>query len=186
MKLKNTMLLTLFLITCSYFIKTSSGQNHYKLIKEIDNIEIREYNESMNASYFDIKSKNYFRYLASYIFGDNDKKQKISMTSPVTMRLYGNKEMIFRLPDNFLTDSIPKPENSKISIFKIPSSFKASITYSGYSNKKIEKEKKDELTNTLYKNNIKYKKDFEVNVYNPPYQFINRKNEITVTITTTF
>jgi hypothetical protein len=186
MKINITMLLTFFLVISSYFNKTASGQNHYTLIKALDNIEIRKYHESMNASYFDKKTDNYFRNLANYIFGGNDKKQQISMTSPVTMRLHGNKEMIFRLPNNFLEDSIPQPDNSKISIFKIPSTVKAIIKYSGYSNTKIEKAKKNELIKILKKYNIEHKNDFEVNVYNPPYQFINRKNEITVTTTTTF
>ena len=42
------------------------------------------------------------------------------------------------------------------------------------------------LIKILKEYNIEHKNDFEVNVYNPPYQFINRKNEITVTTTTTF
>ena len=186
MKININMLLILFLIISSNFTKTASGQNHYTLVKALDNIEIQRYHESINASYFDEKTDNYFRNLANYIFGGNDKKQKISMTSPVTMRLHGDKEMIFRLPNNFLNDSVPQPNNSKISIFKIPSSNKAIIKYSGYSNTKIEKTIKKELIKTLNKYNIKHKNDFEVNVYNPPYQFINRKNEITVTVISNF
>ena len=142
MKININMLLILFLIISSNFTKTASGQNHYTFVKALDNIEIQRYHESINASYFDEKTDNYFRNLANYIFGGNDKNQQISMTSPVTMRLHGDKEMIFRLPNNFLNDSVPQPDNSKITIFKIPSSNKAIIKYSGYSNTKIEKKKK--------------------------------------------
>ncbi|MBT7895492.1 MAG: heme-binding protein [Flavobacteriales bacterium] len=186
MKTDPKMILALILIITSFVIKEASSQNNYIIIKKIDDIEIREYKKSINASYFDSSSKNYFRFLANYIFGGNEKKMEISMTSPVTMRLHGNKEMIFRLPDNFLFDSIPKPINSRIKIFKIASTIKASIQYSGYSNSKIEKQKTQQLIQTLNKNNIKHKNDFELNVYNPPYQILNRKNEITVTTTSTF
>ena len=53
-------------------------------------------------------SENYFQYLANYIFGGNNEKEKISMTSPVTMRQYGNQEMIFRLPSKFLKEKSTK------------------------------------------------------------------------------
>ena len=62
----------------------------------------------------------------------------------------------------------------------------STVQYSGYSNSKIEKQKTQQLIQTLNKNNIKHKNDFELNVYNPPYQILNRKNEITVTTTSTF
>ena len=48
---------------------------------------------------------------------------------------------------------------------------------------KIEKRKKDELLEILESNKIKHKNDIEVDVFNSPFQFINRRNEITVTIT---
>ena len=41
---------------------------------------------------------------------------------------------------------------------------------------------KTEKASKLAKINIEYKNDFEVLVYNPPYQMFNRRNEISVTI----
>ena len=48
------------------------------------------------------------------------------------------------------------------------------------------KKKTKELTTILNENNIKFKQDFEVDVYNSPFQFINRRNEITVSIISDF
>ena len=110
------MIITLILLI-SNFLYGQNDNQHYKTIKKINNIEIREYNESMNISYFDSKSENYFRYLANYIFGGNVQNEKISMTSPVTMRQYGNEEMIFRLPNKFLNEKAPDPQNKKTKIF---------------------------------------------------------------------
>mgnify|MGYP005649377797 FL=1 len=180
------MIITILVLISNYLFGQDNNSNHYKTLKTIDNIEIREYNESMNISYHDESSENYFQKLANYIFGGNDKNQKISMTSPVTMRQYGNKEMIFRLPNNFMSEEAPKPENNQIKIFKIESNIKATIRYSGYTNKSIEKKKTKELTTILNENNIKFKQDFEVDVYNSPFQFINRRNEITVSIISDF
>ena len=105
------------------------------------------------------------------------------MTSPVTMRQYGEEEMIFRLPNKYLKEKVPGPENKKIKIFRMEPKIKAAIKYSGYTNSIIEKRKTKELLEILKKNNLEHKNDVEVDVFNSPFQLINRRNEITVTIT---
>lgn len=186
MKIKISMIITLLLILSNYLFGQNSSEKHYETIKKIDNIEIREYYESMNISYHDSFSDSYFQYLANYIFGGNYKNEKISMTSPVTMRQYGDQEMIFRLPKKFLKEKAPQPQNNKIKIFKIDPKIKAAIKYSGYTNSNIERKKTEELLNILKENNINHLNDIEVDVFNSPFQFINRRNEITVTLSSDF
>ena len=164
---------------------SNSVQEQYIILKKIDNIEIRKYRESVNASYYS-KAKeernNYFKNLAAYIFGDNNKNISIAMTSPVTMKLYGNKEMIFRMPSNYTLDNLPKANNPKINFMTIASCTKAAIQYSGYSNKNIEEKKIQELKNILERENIKHDNKFELLVYNSPFEILNRRNEITINI----
>ena len=105
------------------------------------------------------------------------------MTSPVTMRLHGNKEMLFRMPEEYTLENLPKANNPKIKFITIPSCTKATIQYGGYSNERIEKKKIIELKKILKENNILHNEEFEVLVYNSPYKIINRRNEITVNIT---
>ena len=186
MNTKNIMIITLLIFFSNYLFGQDSSELHYKTIKKLESVEVREYNESVNISYYDSYSKNYFKYLANYIFGGNNEKVKISMTSPVTMRQYGNQEMIFRLPTKFLKEKAPKPDNNNIKIFKIEPKIKAAIKYSGYTNSNIERKKIKELLEILKENNIQHKNDIEVDVFNSPFQFINRRNEITVTLTTNF
>jgi len=158
----------------------------YEVLKKINNIEIRQYKESVNASYYsdsEGERNNYFKSLASYIFGENSENESISMTSPVTMRLHGNKEMIFRMPDKYSLESLPESNNPDINFFVIPSCTKAAIGYSGYSNTRIEARKIAELKKILLENNITHNDKFEVLVYNSPYKILNRRNEITVNIT---
>ena len=119
MNTKNAMIITLLLILSNYLFGQENTKSHYKTLTTLENVEVREYKESMNISYHDSYSENYFQYLANYIFGGNNEKEKISMTSPVTMRQYGNQEMIFRPPTKFLKEKAPKPDNNKIKIFKI-------------------------------------------------------------------
>jgi hypothetical protein len=160
-------------------------QEQYFILKKIGNIEIREYRESVNASYYSkekIDRNNYFKNLAAYIFGDNTEKANIAMTSPVTMKLYGKREMIFRMPSNYTLDNLPKANNPKINFMTIASCTKAAIQYSGYSNKKIEEIKIQELKDILGRENIKHDNKFELLVYNSPFEILNRRNEITINI----
>ena len=124
-----------------------------------------------------------FRVIANYIFGGNTSNEEISMTSPVVMKPYDNHEMAFIMPDHYTLTSLPKPNNSQIKISKIPSSIKAAIRYSGYSNAKIEnKKKKEELIAVLNERHIPHKNDFEVWIYNSPYKVFNRRNEVVVSV----
>jgi len=181
------MLITaVLLLIYSFKNRTDNNvQEQYIILKKIGNIELREYRESVNASYYsknNTERNNYFKNLAAYIFGGNNENESIDMTSPVTMRLYGNREMIFRMPSNYTLDNLPKANNPKINFMTIASCTKAAIQYSGYSNKNIEEKKIQELKNILERENIKHDNKFELLVYNSPYKILNRKNEITINI----
>ena len=120
-------------------------EQYYQVLKVIDEVEIREYDEMIYASYTPVNENDRsssFRVIANYIFGGNTSNEEISMTSPVVMKPYDNHEMAFIMPDHYTLTSLPKPNNSQIKISKIPSSIKAAIRYSGYSNAKIENKKK--------------------------------------------
>jgi hypothetical protein len=180
-------IITAFLLLIYSFKNPSNNivQEQYIILKKIDNIEIRKYRESVNASYYSKEKEernNYFKNLAAYIFGDNTENASIDMTSPVTMKLYGNKEMIFRMPSNYTLDNLPKANNPKINFMTIASCTKAAIQYSGYSNKNIEEKKIQELKNILERENIKHDNKFELLVYNSPFEILNRRNEITINI----
>ena len=181
------MMITALLLLIYSFQNPSHNivQEQYIILKKIENIEIRKYGESVNASYYSkekAERNNYFKNLAAYIFGDNTEKASIDMTSPVTMKLYGNREMIFRMPGNYTLDNLPKANNPKINFLTIASCTKAAIQYSGYSNKNIEEKKTQELTNILEIENIKHDNKFELLVYNSPFKILNRRNEITINI----
>ncbi len=169
------------------FSKTKAETNEkYIVLEIINNIEIRQYESTINAIYYSKEDKarnNYFKILASYIFGENNKNESISMTSPVTMRLHGNKEMLFRMPDKYNLENLPKANNTDIKFTKISSCIKAAIKYSGYSNNNIEQKKITELKEILQEKNISHDSKFEILVYNSPYKVLNRRNEITVNVT---
>ena len=169
--------------TLNLFIKAE--EHDYQVLKVMDDVEIRVYDEMIYASYSP-KNENdrssSFRIIANYIFGDNTANEEIAMTSPVVMKPYDNNEMAFIMPEHYTLTSLPKPNNSQIKISKIPSTIKAAIRYSGYSDTKIENKKKEELIAILDANNIVHENDFEVLVYNSPYKVFNRRNEVVVSV----
>ena len=172
-----------FLFTIKPFTKTKD--NHYIVIKKTENIEIRQYKKLIYVSYIpeNIKDRdNSFRNVAGYIFGGNKTETKIEMTSPVVIRLHNKNEMAFIMPDEYTLQNLPKAKNNKLLMYEEPSNLKASIAYSGYSNNEKEKNYIQKLKQELQKYSIPHKNDFEVLVYNSPYQFLNRRNEIIVSI----
>ena len=49
--------------------------------------------------------------LAGYIFGGNDKEEKIAMTSPVAMSLKDSTTMLFLVPKKYTRDNLPVPND---------------------------------------------------------------------------
>ena len=79
----------------------------YKVTITYDSFEIRDYEPTLFTS-VKLSTKNYkessskgFSILAGYIFGDNDRNEKIAMTSPVAMTLEDPITMLFMVPKKF-------------------------------------------------------------------------------------
>ncbi len=158
----------------------------YKVVRAVENVEIREYVPLLFASYINSGKENdqnsSFRVLANYIFGSNEAEEKIAMTSPVVIKLFNYNEMLFRMPEKYNKRNIPKPKNTSVKFLETSVTKKAIIRYAGYTNKEKEKRKIIELKAILEKYGIEHTNQFELFVYNSPYKFFNRRNEISVNI----
>ena len=158
----------------------------YKVIKKYKNFEIRTYDEALftsvklNSNNYKNESSKGFSILAGYIFGGNDKKQKIAMTSPVTMSLEDSMTMMFMVPKKLKKESLPQPDNSKIEFKEVPKKTVAAIRFGGWANDKKIKQYKQKLISALKEKEIAYSNNFFFLGYNPPYEIFNRKNEIIV------
>lgn len=158
----------------------------YKVNKKYDTFEIRNYEASLFTSvklsgneYKEVSSKG-FSILAGYIFGGNDKNEKISMTSPVSMSLEDSTTMMFMVPKKISKDKLPKPNQSQIEFREEPAKMVAAISFGGWANdEKIEKYK-NLLKASLDLEGITYSSRFYFLGYNAPYEAFNRKNEIIV------
>ena len=158
----------------------------YVINKKYNTFEIRSYEETLFTSVklsttgYENSSSKGFSILAGYIFGGNERNEKISMTSPVTMSLEDSMTMMFMVPKKLEKEMLPKPNQSLIEFKEEPAKTVAAITFNGWANdKKIEKFKQD-LKSALDVEGIPYSDRFYFLGYNAPYEVFNRKNEVIV------
>lgn len=79
-------------------------------------------------------------------------------------------------------DNLPVPDNGQVRLHESSPAHMASIRFSGFaSDEKFEKHK-TELREYLESNDISYTEPFIYLGYNPPYQMVNRRNEVVVKI----
>jgi hypothetical protein len=161
-------------------------QHSYKVIKKFDKFEIRKYDAALFSS-VKLNQKGYkesssegFRILAGYIFGDNETKEKIAMTSPVVMELGDTSKMMFMVPKNYNLKNLPNPKNSKIVFEKEEEKIIAAIRFDGWADDEKIQKYKTILMNELVKEKLSYINKFSFLGYNPPYEVMNRRNEIVV------
>ena len=163
---------------------TRTEQHKYQVLKSYGNVEIRKYEPAIFSSV--MLGKNSYReisgkgILAGYIFGGNEKKENISMTSPVTMELGDSTKMKFMVPKGYTMNSLPEPNDKRIIFEQQNEKIIAAIQFDGWAdNDKIEYYT-EQLKSSLAKEHISHTNKFSYLGYNPPYEVINRRNEIIV------
>jgi hypothetical protein len=160
----------------------------YTVVKKMKGFEIRNYESALFTSttvpyttYEEASGKG-FRILAGYIFGANEREEKISMTTPVIMEISDTMKMWFMVPSEKTLESLPRPKNSKVSFEISKPVTLAAIEFGGWaSDEKIELHKQ-KLIKLLEENNLSHTGKFLFMGYNPPYQPVNRRNEVLVEI----
>jgi effector-binding domain-containing protein len=177
MKTLFIVLIVLALLWSLYgFFGSRVEQTAYSVIKKENGYEIRKYPKhivamtTVTGSYDESMSLG-FRIVAGYIFGGNEKKQSIAMTSPVVMG-EGKSEKIamtapvlvnsesevrtisFAMPKSYTLGTLPVPKDSRVKIVEIPDKNYAVLRFSGYrTNGRIEKMEK-KLLDLLSKDKV--------------------------------
>jgi len=181
-------ILMLFVISQLFFLNSQRNIETYAftIIDSYETIEIRQYEASLFTS-VQMPSNNYrktsskgFSVLAGYIFGGNDKEEKIAMTSPVAMSLKDSTTMLFLVPKKYTRDNLPVPNDSSIEFKDVPEKKVAAISFGGWANDSKIASFKKKLIDVLNSKGIKYIDNFYFLGYNAPMEVFNRKNEIIV------
>ena len=181
-------ILLVFIIIQLYAINGQRNIETYPYVvdKKYEAFEIRSYEATLFTSvkltanqYKDASSKG-FSILAGYIFGGNEKNEKIAMTSPVAMSLEDSMTMMFMVPKKYKKETLPQPNQSQIQFREESAKTIAAITFGGWANDEKIERYKQKLKSALDAQNITYTNRFYFLGYNPPYEVFNRKNEIIV------
>ena len=76
------------------------------------------------------------------------------------------------------------PQNSNIEFIEMPERMIAAVTFSGWANNEKIARYRLALEEMLKENGIKHTGRFSVLGYNPPYEFLFRRNEVIVELET--
>ena len=152
---------------------------NYKVVKQNKVYEIRKYSDRLAIETITSNQGSSFRKLFNYISGNNENKEEISMTTPVTqVEKKGNMTMQFYLPSKFNKDNTPSPSNSEVKVLNIKGGYYAVIKYSGRVSDKNFIKHKDILKNELKKNDIKILSSPIKATYDKPFTLpMLRRNE---------
>jgi hypothetical protein len=164
-------------------------EQKYSIIQKYKDFEIRFYPSATIAT-INSSAKTYrdlsgpgFRKLASYIFGGNEANKTISMTAPVQMDINDSvSTMSFVMPSEYSKENLPKPNDSNVQIKNTADEYVAAIRFGGYASDKDLKFYYEKLMNLLKENGITSFGNYRFLGYNPPFQFIGRRNEIIVAV----
>ncbi len=131
-----------------------------------------------------------FRIIAGYIFGGNKKKESIAMTAPVTEQMIEQKSVsesiamtspvmasvdgeshtiAFGMPKSYTLETLPVPNDSRISIVTIPEKKLAVLRFSWMRNAARVQTKKSELLASLKKDGVTTLGEVQYAGYNAPW-----------------
>jgi len=164
-------------------------EQKYSHVRKYDDFEIRFYPSATIAT-INSNAKTYrelsgpgFQKLAGYIFGGNEANTKISMTTPVQMDINDSvSTMSFVMPSSYTLEKLPKPNDPSVKIKNTSDEYVAVIKFGGYASDKDLKFYSEKLQSLLKENGINSFGNYRFLGYNPPFQFIGRRNEIIVGI----
>ncbi|MBL0044561.1 MAG: heme-binding protein [Flavobacteriales bacterium] len=164
-------------------------QQAYTVIEQVGVLEIRHYPQAQMASvvlsdttYHD-GSNNGFRRLAGYIFGGNERDEKIAMTAPVRMeKNSGGMRMSFVMPDGRDPSNLPVPQDPGVKIAPSEDQFTAVLRFGGFLNDEVMADKRQQLLEALKTEGLLAIGDVSYLGYNPPWQLVGRRNEVLVPV----
>jgi hypothetical protein len=197
------------LIICAiFFAATGEGmaleEAKYTVIMKEESFELRQYESQIVAETvvdgdFDKAGNEGFRRLFKYISGENQKKQSIAMTAPVSQdagpekiamtapvsqeRTGGQWRIAFVMPSEYTLDTLPQPADPKVSLRQVPSRRMAAITYSGsWSRERYEKHRAL-LETFMLKKKLRPLGEPVLARYNSPFTlWFLRRNEVLISV----
>ena len=176
----------------------------YQVIKKDNKFEIRDYSphilaETVVKGTLEDAGSEAFKRLFRYISGDNRSGNKVAMTAPVSQEPMAEKIMItapvgqqrvkeswvvsFMMPGSYTLETLPEPEDPKITLRQVPARRIAAVRYSGFWNEKGYLKHKVELESWIHRMGLTIVSNPIWARYNPPFTpWFLRRNEILIPI----
>jgi len=176
----------------------------YEVIIKYNSFEIRDYApyivaETVVDGNLEDAGSVAFKILFGYISGDNRSRQKVEMTAPVSQQVnrekikmtapvgqqpIGDKWVVsFMMPAAYTMETLPDPENPKVSLRQVPGRRMAVVRYTGFWSERGYLDNKMKLEAWIRENELKVVGDPIWARYNPPFTpWFLRRNEILIPV----
>ena len=176
----------------------------YKVVKKDNKFEIRDYAphilaETVVDGDLEEAGNKAFSRLFRYISGDNRARDKVAMTAPVSQEPVGEKikmtapvgqqlvqerwAVSFMMPASYTLETLPEPEDPKITLRQVPARRIATVRYSGFWSEKNYLRYKLELESWIHEQGLTIVGDPIWARYNPPFTpWFLRRNEILIPV----
>lgn len=183
---------------------------NYTVLSQVEDFELRRYDEQLVAQTWvsgdqDTASRQGFKILADYIFGNNtapsgesskismtapvtiqsdnlngQASRKIAMTAPVSMQQNNGKWRVqFTMPSQYTMQTLPKPNNPDVKIVQVPAQTYGVIKFSGLAGSKKVAKKTETLKSWMQTQKLVITGTPELARYNPPWTLpFMRRNEV--------
>lgn len=176
----------LLLLIGSLAMASDIEEPGWTLIERLGKVEIRQYEATIQAQTVLAGSRETtagFRRLAGFIFGGNNRSQKIAMTAPVEESLTAQPVMAFTMPSAYRMSDLPQPSDDQVVLREIPPRTMATIRFSGWATRGRIDSNSRRLMAVLADHGIEPLGEPRLNQYNPPWTppFL-RRNEISIEV----
>ncbi len=158
----------------------------FEVLAKTPDFEVRRYDPYLVAE-VDVAGERAdnqaFRVLAGYIFGDNDRGEKMNMTAPVESRGDEPQTYAFVMEGRYTMATLPAPSDGRVRLLERPARIVAVRRFSGrWSDANIQKNEQ-RLLRDLEANGVDATGPVELARYNSPFTpWFLRRNEIVVPV----
>ena len=150
-----------------------------EVLKRHDKVQLRCYDgftvaETTVSDAYRPASRAAFRRLAGFLFGNNDRQEKMSMTKPVSLKPApkdpkGSWSVSFVMPPNYQALGSPKPQGQTVKVFDVKPFCALSVRFSGWANNEDLDEHTHQLLKVARENNYQLTGEAsQLLVYNQP------------------
>ena len=204
MKHSILMILAVAIIIIGAMNATAIEEAAYNILRKENNFEIRDYAphilaETIVEGDLEEAGKKSFNRLFRYISGGNRSRGKVAMTAPVSQEPMGDKikmtapvgqqsvqgkwAVSFMMPASYTLETLPEPEEPKVTLRRVPARRMAAVRYSGFWSEKNYLRYKLALESWIHEKGLTIMGDPLWARYDPPFTpWFLRRNEILIPV----